>query len=145
MTEEEYSSKLLGVAMSLFLRSGRSGYEQFKEDSIYVRSCFRDGKRLVLEDTSIHSKFVSLCQSPSMAFQQDTIGRYQIILPKMINSRFSVVFRKWKEAHCQKHEMSLRSSLKAGVSSSKSLPLKRAATQHTDESTNEIKKAKSSE
>ena len=84
--------------------------------------------------------------SPSMAFQQDTIEEvYQIILPKMINSRFSVVFRKWKEAHCQKHEMSLRSSLKAGVSSSKSLPLKRAATQHTDESTNEIKKAKSSE
>jgi len=67
---------------------------------------------------------------------------YQIILPKMINSRFSVVLRKWKEAHCQKHEMSLRSSLKAGV---KSLPLKRAATQHTDESMNEIKKAKSSE
>ena len=30
----QYSSKLLGVAMGLYLRSGRSAYEQFQEDSI---------------------------------------------------------------------------------------------------------------
>ena len=30
----QYSSKLLGVAMSLYLRSGRNAYEQFREDSI---------------------------------------------------------------------------------------------------------------
>ena len=30
----KYSSKLLGVAMSLYLRCGRSGYEKFRDDSI---------------------------------------------------------------------------------------------------------------
>ena len=67
-----------------------------------------------------------------MKFQQDAIKEvYQIILRKMIHSRFAVVFRRWKEEHCQKHDMSLRSSLKAGVDKiKKSKDTKRPATPH---------------
>ena len=97
-----------------------------------LRSCFKDGKHLVMHNSSIHSKFVSLCQSPSMNFRQDAIEEvYQIILRKMIHFRFAVVFRRWKEQHCQKHDMSLRSNLKACVDKNKkSKETKQPATPH---------------
>mmetsp|Transcript_4525 Transcript_4525/g.6284 ORF Transcript_4525/g.6284 Transcript_4525/m.6284 type:complete len:117 (+) Transcript_4525:458-808(+) len=100
-----------------------------------LRTCFRDGKRLVMEDTSIHTKFVSLCQSRSMSFQEDTIEKvYEIILRKMIHSRFAVVFRRWKEEHCQKHDMALRQNLKAGVDNKKRKRTKQQSPQQPDES-----------
>mmetsp|Transcript_10115 Transcript_10115/g.15211 ORF Transcript_10115/g.15211 Transcript_10115/m.15211 type:complete len:127 (+) Transcript_10115:1227-1607(+) len=100
-----------------------------------LRTCFRDGKRLVMEDTSIHSKFVSLCQSRSMSFQEDTIEKvYEIILRKMVHSRFAVVFRRWKEEHCQKHDMALRQNLKAGVDNKKRKRTKQQSPQQPDES-----------
>jgi len=49
----------------------------------------------------------------------------------MIHFRFAVVFRRWKEQHCQKHDMSLRSNLKACVDKNKkSKETKQPATPH---------------
>jgi len=110
-----------------------------------LRTCFKDGKRVVMEDTSIHSKFVSLCQSQSMSFQQDVVEKvYTIILRKMVHSRFAVVFRRWKEEHCQKHDMALRQNLKAGVDKKKRKQTKQLAAEHPDESAIDIKKTKTS-
>ncbi len=79
-----------------------------------LRTCFKKGKQRVMDDNSIHSDFVSLCQSSPMSFGRDAIDEvYGIILRKMIHSRFAVVFRRWKEEHCPKHDVSLRSKLKA--------------------------------
>ena len=51
-----------------------------------------------------------------MSFQQGAIDEvYRIILQKIVHSRFAVVFRLWKEEHCQKHDVSLRSKLKASL------------------------------
>mmetsp|Transcript_12469 Transcript_12469/g.17902 ORF Transcript_12469/g.17902 Transcript_12469/m.17902 type:complete len:132 (+) Transcript_12469:93-488(+) len=56
-----------------------------------------------------------------MSFQQGAIDEvYRIILQKIVHSRFAVVFRLWKEEHCQKHDVSLRSKLKASVDTNKS-------------------------
>mmetsp|Transcript_22370 Transcript_22370/g.35088 ORF Transcript_22370/g.35088 Transcript_22370/m.35088 type:complete len:198 (+) Transcript_22370:268-861(+) len=117
---------LVQLVSSYFFEWGKDAMEvirnTFTQDRMRqnLRSCFKDGKHLVMQNSSIHSKFVSLCQSPSMKFQQDAIEEvYQIILRKMIHSRFAVVFRQWKEQHCQKHDMSLRSNLKAGVDKNK--------------------------
>ena len=148
--DEEYLAKYYDTNMSMvncggltlvssyFFEWGKDAMEvirnTFTQDRMRqnLRSCFKDGKHLVMQNSSIHSKFVSLCQSPSMKFQQDAIEEvYQIILRKMIHSRFAVVFRRWKEEHCQKHDMSLRSSLKAGVDKiKKSKDTKRPATPH---------------
>jgi hypothetical protein len=72
---------------------------------------------------------------------------YTIILQKMIHSRFAVVFRRWKEEHCQKHDVSLRSKLKASVDNNKGKQQpKRPATEQPDddESAIDVKKAKTS-
>jgi len=136
--DEEYLAKYYDTNMSMVNCGGltlvSSYFFEWGKDAMEVirnaftqermkqnlRSCFKDGKHLVMHNSSIHSKFESLCQSPSMNFQQDAIEEvYQIILRKMIHSRFAVVFRQWKEQHCQKHDMSLRSNLKAGVDKNK--------------------------
>lgn len=81
-----------------------------------------------------------------MSFQQGAIDEvYGIILQKIVHSRFAVVFRRWKEEHCQKHDVSLRSKLKASVDtnkSSKQQKQKRPAPEQPDES-NEIDMKKS--
>ncbi len=150
--DEEYLAKYYDTNMSMVNCGGltlvSSYFFEWGKDAMEVirnaftqermkqnlRSCFKDGKHLVMHNSSIHSKFVSLCQSPSMNFRQDAIEEvYQIILRKMVHSRFAVVFRRWKEQYCQKHDMSLRSNLKAGVDKNKkklSNDTKRPATPH---------------
>ncbi|KAL7490678.1 hypothetical protein ACHAWT_000225 [Skeletonema menzelii] len=110
-----------------------------------LRTCFRDGKRQVMENKLIYHKFVTLCQSRPMSFQRGAIDEvYGIVLQKMVHSRFAVVFRRWKEEHCQKHDVSLRSKLKASVDTNKSISKqqKRPALEDPDES-NEIDMKKS--
>jgi hypothetical protein len=113
-----------------------------------LRDCFKNGKLSVMRNTFIRSKFESLCQSSPMSFGEDAIDEvYNIILPKMIHSRFAVVFRRWKEEHCQKHDVSLRSKLKASVDNNKSKQKpKRLAPEQPDddESAIDVKKAKTS-
>eukprot|EP00984_Skeletonema_dohrnii_P032456 scaffold26689_cov72-Skeletonema_dohrnii-CCMP3373.AAC.1 len=80
-----------------------------------------------------------------MSFQEDTIEKvYEIILRKMVHSRFAVVFRRWKEEHCQKHDMALRQNLKAGVDNKKRKRTKQQSPQQPDESVVDNKKAKTS-
>eukprot|EP00986_Skeletonema_menzelii_P020755 scaffold32210_cov114-Skeletonema_menzelii.AAC.1 len=104
------------------------------------RSCFNDRKKYVLQNKSIRSSFFISCQSSPLSFSAKTISTvYDIIVPKMIHARFAVVFRQWKQLHCRKHEVSLRTKLKATVKDDK----KRAATnQHADESVVNNKMAK---
>ena len=67
------------------------------------RNCFNDGKRRVLQNKSIHSHFLFACKSiPSFLSHAAMNKVYHIILPKMIHARFAVVFRDWKQLHCQK-------------------------------------------
>lgn len=81
-----------------------------------LRTCFREGKREVMESKLIRHEFVKVCQSSPMSFQMDAIDEvYKIILQKMVHSRFAVVFRQYKEERCQKHNVSLRGKLKASV------------------------------
>eukprot|EP00984_Skeletonema_dohrnii_P033506 scaffold30343_cov63-Skeletonema_dohrnii-CCMP3373.AAC.1 len=62
----------------------------------------------------------------------------------MVHSRFAVVFRRWKEEHCQKHDMALRQNLKAGVDNKKRKRTKQQSSQQPDESVVDKKKAKTS-
>ena len=67
---------------------------------------------------------------------------YHIVLPKMIHARFAVVFRDWKQLHCQKHEVSLRTKLKATVKDNKDTKKRVATDQPADEPVANIKSAK---
>ena len=137
--DEEYISKYYDKNMSMmncggltlvskyFFEWGKAAMKNIRNSFTHdqltknLRTSFRDGKRRVLENKYIHHKFVTLCQSSPMLFQQGAIDEvYRIILQKMVHSRFAVVFRRWKEKHCQKHDVSLRSKLKASVDTNSS-------------------------
>ena len=69
----------------------------------------------------------------------------KLILPKKIHERFGADLRRWKEVKCQKHDMSLRSTLKAGVDKKKRKQAEQPVTPQPDESAiDNNKKAKTS-
>ena len=109
-----------------------------------LRNCFREGKRLVMDNKHLCHKFVNLCQSSPMSVQRGAIDEvYRIILQKIVHSRFAVVFRQWKEEHCPKHDVSLRSKLKASVDTNKSSKHQKRPAPEPPNTSNEVDTKKS--
>ena len=162
--DDEYLAKYYDTNMSMINCGGltlvRSTFFDWGKDAMEVirnaftqdhmkrnlRNSFRDGKCTVMQDARIRSEFILLCRrSSSKPFEEEAIKEvYNVILRKMIHARFAVVLRQWKEDNCQKHDMSLRSTLKASVAKKKRKQPKTEESTHPDGSAIDNKKARTS-
>ena len=87
-----------------------------------LKHVFKIVKKAVLEKKSLWNYFRALRLRHSglkgRNLEMAVSAVYNMVLPKVIHSRFSVVFCRWKEIHVKsKDKLALRPALKVGVSS----------------------------
>ena len=85
------------------------------------KHAFKIAKKALLENKRLSNYFRAICQRHSelkgKKFEKAVSAVYKMVLPKVIHSRFAVVFCRWKEKHVQsKDKHALRPVLKVGVS-----------------------------
>ena len=82
---------------------------------------FKIAKKAVLENNSLSNYFRALCIQHSglqgTNLEMAVSAVYNMVLPKVIHSRFAVIFLWWREIHVKsKEKPALRPALKVGVS-----------------------------
>ena len=78
-------------------------------------------KKAVLENESLLNYFKALCIQHSglegTNLEMTVFTVYNMVLPKIIHSRFAVIFRRWKEIYVKsKDKLALRTDIKVEVS-----------------------------
>ena len=85
------------------------------------KHAFKIAKKAVLENKTLSNYFRALCLQHSVLkgkkLEVAVSAVYKMVLPKVIHSRFAVVFRRWKDIHVNsKDKDASRPALKVGVS-----------------------------